>query len=118
MIVVSVTFMLVSGVVAVPPVGIATLAGLVGAGILSAFPPDQRNRNLHLTSAGTILLVLMVLTFARPLGLDLSTVPLLQIITTAIVVALTWFSIHLCVRGISGENQRRYQLELLLMLGA
>ncbi|MEP1209802.1 MAG: carbohydrate ABC transporter permease [Rhizobiaceae bacterium] len=115
MIVVSITFMLVSGVIAAPPIGMAALAGLLGAAVLSAFPPEKRNRNLHLLSAATILLVLVVFTFARPLGLDLSAVPFLQVVTLAIIVGLVWFSTHLCIRGISGENQKRYQLEVLLI---
>lgn len=115
MIVISITFMLVSGVISVPPVGIATLAGLVGAAVLAAVPPDRRNRRQNLIAAAAILLVLTGLTFVRPLGLAVFEVPLLQIVTLAVLVGLIWFSTHLCIRGISGENQGRYQLELLFI---
>ncbi len=115
MIVVSITFMLVSGAITTPPVGAATLAGLVAGGILMAFPPGARTPGVRIAAAVAIFGVLGLLTLGQPLGLPLSAVPAYQIVAIALVVGLIWISIHLCVKGLAGAGLPRYQMEVLFI---
>ncbi|MHA1547026.1 MAG: carbohydrate ABC transporter permease [Alphaproteobacteria bacterium] len=115
MIVVSVFFMLVSGAITRPPVGVASLAGAVAAAILSLPPPQARRRGVHLAAIAAIIAIPGGLTAGQPLGLPLSVAPFYQAAAVALITALVWASIHLCLKGISGQNLRRYQMEVLLI---
>ncbi|MCB1492871.1 MAG: carbohydrate ABC transporter permease [Rhodobiaceae bacterium] len=115
MIVVSVTFMLVSGVITKPPVGMAALAGLVAGGIIGAVAPKNRTPGVHGAAVAAIILILGVLTFGRPLGLPLSEASFYQVVSLALIIGLTWAAIHLCMAKLDGKGLSRYQLEVLLI---
>ena len=115
MIVVSVAFMLVSGAITKPPVGVAALAGAVAAAILTFLPPQGRRRGVHLAAIAAIIAILGGFTAGQPLGLPLSVAKSHQVVAVALLAGLIWVSIHLCVKGIAGGNLRRYQMEILLI---
>ena len=115
MIVISVTFMLVSGQITSPPVGIATLAGAVAAALIGFHEPDARRPGVHLAAVGLMIVVLGGLTFGMPLGLPLDVVPLYQIVTLLLLLGLIWASIHICTNGLSGGKLPRYHLEVLFI---
>lgn len=115
MIVISVTFMLVSGQITSPPVGIATLAGAAAAALVAFFQPEERRPGVHLVAVGLMIVVLGGLTFGMPLGLPLDVAPFYQIVTLIVLLAVIWASIHLCMSGLSGGNLPRYHLEVLFI---
>ncbi len=115
MIVISVTFMLVSGQITSPPVGIATLAGAAAAALIAFFQPEERRPGVHLVAVGLMIVVLGGLTFGMPLGLPLGVAPFYQIITLIVLLGVIWASIHLCMNGLSGGNLPRYHLEVLFI---
>ena len=115
MLVVGITFMLVSGAVATPPIGAAALSGLVSAGIYMAAPPERRTRRFNYLPAAAILLVLLTLTFGRPLGLDAGEQWFYQLLGLAAFSALVWLSIELCLGGVPPSSLPRYQLEELFI---
>ena len=115
MIVYGVLLMLVSGVIAAPPVGAGALAGVV-AGILTlVFPPEDRGaRTLALTTLA-VALALLAFTFAAPFGLPLDAASLYQAVTLLAFAATTAFSTHQCFRGYAAGSVSRYRLEVLLI---
>ncbi len=115
MIVISVTFMLVSGVITTPPVGIAALAGAACAALVAATPPGQRRVGIHLVAIAVMIIVLGFMSVGRPLGLPLGTAIVWQIIALIIFVGLTWGVVHLCLSGLEGTGLSRYRLEILLI---
>ena len=86
MVVIAIIFMLVSGVVTRPPVGIATLAGALSAAALVVFAPKDRSAGVFMTSLVVIMLVLGGLTLAQPMGLPLSQVSLYQVVAVAVLI--------------------------------
>ena len=115
MLIVAVTFMLVSGEVTVPPVGAAALAGAMAAALISAVIPVARRPGVHIVAIAILFSLLAGLTQGMPLGLPLAIAAPYQIGAFILFTGLTWASIHLCVKGIGGQNQPRYQLEVLLL---
>jgi len=115
MVLIGVLFMLVSGQITRPPVGVSALAGAACAALLTALPPDRRLTGAQIAGVGVIILLLGALTLGQPLGLSLGTASLYQLFAVAAIVALTWASVHLCTNGIAGSGLSRYQLEVLLI---
>ncbi len=115
MIVISVTFMLVSGQITTPPVGVATLAGAVAAALISATRPAERRMGIHIAAIAVMIIVLGGLTFGMPLGLPLGVVPLYQIVTLIVLLAVTWASIQACMSGLDGGKLPRYHMEVLFI---
>ena len=115
MVVIGITFMLVSGEITALPVGAATLAGIAGAVVYMAVDVDSRTTGVRIASAAAILIVLGLLTFGKPLGLPLSAAPLYQIGALALIVGGTWASNIACLAGFSAGSLPRYQLELLFI---
>lgn len=115
MVVVGVTFMLVSGAVARPDVGAAALAGLLSAAVYMAVEPGRRTPAVLIASAGLLVMALGLFSLFRPLGLPLDSVPAYQIGAFVLVTALTWFSIHWSLEGFSAGRLPRYRLEQLLI---
>ena len=115
MIVLGVTFALVSGAPAQPSVNAAALAGLLGALVLMLREPSQRTLALRLISAATVLVVLFAASFAQPLGLALNVAPLWQILAILLIVGsvsfTNWVCLHDAVRGVMG----RYDFEKILI---
>ncbi|MGI9510796.1 MAG: carbohydrate ABC transporter permease [Geminicoccaceae bacterium] len=117
MLVVGITFMLVSGAVAVPPIGAAAIGGLVSAAIFMILPPERRTSGIRYIAAAAILLVLLLLTAGQPLGLDWGEQQVYQLLFLAIFAVLTWVSIHLCLDGVPAGYLPRYQMEELFIRG-
>ena len=115
MIVLSVIFMLVSGAITRPPVGIAMLAGIISAAVIAASEPARRTPGLHLASIAAIIIVLGGLTLGSPLGLSLSEVPVYQFVTIVLIIALVWLSNCMVIGDLSGGNLPRYQLEVMFI---
>ncbi|MCR9139281.1 MAG: carbohydrate ABC transporter permease [Alphaproteobacteria bacterium] len=115
MIVLAVGFMLVSGQITKPPVGIALIAGAVGAGLVGLIEPGMRRPGTHIATVGLMIIVLGGLTAGRPLGLPLEVAPIYQLVTLGMFLAVVWASIHICMKGLSGGKLTRYQLEVLFI---
>ncbi|MDA4844196.1 carbohydrate ABC transporter permease [Hoeflea poritis] len=115
MIVISVIFMLVSGAITRPPVGMALIAGAVSAAVLAAVAPPQRTPGIQMASIAAIIILLGGLTLGAPLGLPLSQVPVYQLAAVAILIALIWLSNKLVIGDLSGGHLPRYQLELMFI---
>lgn len=115
MVVVSVTFMLVSGAITTPPAGAAMLAGAMCGGLIMAFRPAARTPGLTITAIASVALVLTLFTFGAPMGLPLSTAPLAQFAAFAAFVGLTWAAINECVRGQPAGRLTRYQAEIIII---
>lgn len=115
MIVVSVVFMLVSGVITKPPVGIAVLAGAVGGGFFAALPVQARRPGAHIVLVAILILILGALTLGQPLGLPLNIATVYQLFAMAALIGLIWASLRLCLRGIEGGKLKRYKIEVLFI---
>ncbi|MEM6462842.1 MAG: carbohydrate ABC transporter permease [Pseudomonadota bacterium] len=115
MIVISVIFMLVSGAITRPPVGIACVAGLVSAALIAGMRPSERTPGVHLASIASIILLLGGLTLGAPLGLPMSEVPAYQLAAIIVIVALVWTSNRLVIGNLSGGNLTRYQREVMFI---
>ena len=92
MIVIGITFALVSGAPAQPAVNAAALAGLLGALVLMAREPAQRTPAVRAVSAAVVLVVLFVASFAHPFGLPLDVAPLWQILAVLLIVGAVSFT--------------------------
>ncbi|MEP0521289.1 MAG: carbohydrate ABC transporter permease [Hyphomicrobiales bacterium] len=115
MIILSVIFMLVSGVITKPPVGIAALSGAIGAGFFAATPIAARQLGVHIVMVAILMLVLGALTLGQPLGLPMESATVYQLFAIAAFVGLMWTSIRLCMDGIDGGSLKRYKIEVLFI---
>ncbi|WP_425419719.1 carbohydrate ABC transporter permease [Oricola indica] len=115
MVVIAITFMLVSGAITRPPVGAAVLAGAGAGALLTVIDPERRTPGLQIGTVALIVIVLAVATLGAPLGLPLSAVPAYQIVAIAAIVGMIWLSVSYCTRGISGGRLSRYHLEVVFI---
>ncbi len=113
MMVIAVTFMLVTGQATAPPIGAAMLAGAVCGGLMMAFSPAARTPGLTIVAIASLAMVLALATFAMPLGLPLSVAPVSQFVAIAALVGVVWFSTHLTVVGQPSGKLTRYQFEVI-----
>ncbi len=115
MIIIGVTFSLVSGEAAIPPVGRAIIAALVGAAVCLATPQSFGERRRLGYSAAAILGVMLILTLGRPFGLPLSAAPLLQFIALILFVLLVaWANVQV-LTGVPVGAMLRYPFEAALI---
>jgi len=110
-----VLLMLVSGLAVAPPIGMATLAGVVAAGALIKAAPAARGRRLLTVLTVASLLLLALLTAVQPFGLPLDHRAALQLIAWLTWAGLTVASLHLCLAGFASGRARRYRIEALLL---
>jgi multiple sugar transport system permease protein len=115
MIVIAVTFMLVSGAITAPPVGAAMLAGAACGALIMAFRTDARTPGLTIAAIATVGIVLVLFTFGAPLGLPLGTAPIAQLVAFAAFVGLTWLGVHSSVHGQPSGRLTRYQFEVIMI---
>ena len=115
MVVISVLFMLISGEITRPPVGSATVAGMLAAGFYLWFCSDDRNWFRDAVPGILVFVVLTALSGGKPLGLDFSVATSWQILALALFIGVTALSIHLCLSGMGNRHLNRYQLEHLLI---
>ena len=113
MVIVGVLLMLVSGVIAAPPLGMAALAGAaIGIGVTNA-PPGRRHFGHTATMALMFALLLLLLTFSRPFGVDIGVSPLYQgaaLVALALTIA---FTLNRTFAGYDAGWPSRYRLEVL-----
>lgn len=114
MVIVGVTFMLVSGAQGQPSVGLAALAGGVAAVVQNWFAPERRG-DWRIQLGSTLVFLALLPAFGQPFGVPWSEEPLLQLVALVGLVALQMGSIYLCTRACSVNAVNRYQLELLLL---
>ena len=115
MIVIGVTLTLLSGAPAQPPVGIAALASLVGALVLTLRPPPERSQVTLVLSAVAVLLVLLVMTFAKPFGIGLGAAPLWQVVALLVLLGTVTAANWLCVGDLKLSWLTRYEFEDILV---
>lgn len=115
MVVISITFMLVSGAITRPPIGAAALAGAVAGALLTAVDPKRRTPGLHIGAVAAIVIVLALATFGAPLGLPLSAVPAYQIVAIAAIVGMIWVSTAACMETTGGGRLSRYHMEVVFL---
>ena len=108
--VVSVLYMLITGNLLVPELGVAFIAGATVAGVYSLVPTEHR-------SAIVIALCILVMTlmlYSNPMAGEGR--PLLHhSIVLLLCVGLIMQSIKLCLAGIHSAGNSRYQMEVLLI---
>ncbi|MEO0828855.1 MAG: carbohydrate ABC transporter permease [Pseudomonadota bacterium] len=115
MVVLSVLFMLVSGVITRPPVGVATLGGALSAALVMALPVARRTQGVWLAAAAILILTLGALTLGQPLGAPMGEATALQLISIALIIGAIWLSIRLCLQDMEGAGLIRYQREVLIL---
>ena len=98
-----------------PQVTAGAIAGLVAAGVLGAVPSARRTPALRLMAAFAFVLVLTVASGAAPMGLDLSTYSLGQLLFTVIMAWLTAQAIHLNTLNFGPGRERRYNIEVVCL---
>ena len=114
MIVIGVLLMLVSGAIAVPPVGSAALVGLA-AGLLALSRFDRVVPSRAMFGVLVVAILLLLVTLARPFGPSLATGTTYQIAALLLFAALVTLSCHACLAGYDGSSVSRYRLEVLLI---
>ena len=111
----SIVFMLVSGVIALPSVGAATLAGAIGAGLMAMFPVSQRSTGVQIASVGFMIVTLGAFSGGQPFGVSLGNAGFWQVLTLILLLAAIWTANRLCLSGLQGSGLSRYQMEVLLI---
>jgi multiple sugar transport system permease protein len=115
MVIIGVVFSLVSGEAAVPPIGRAVIAALVGAAVVLTLPPETSEARRLGYSGVAVLVVLVLLTLGRPFGVSLDAATLLQLVALILFVALvSWANVKV-LAGVPIGAMRRYPFEAALM---
>ncbi|TPW29770.1 carbohydrate ABC transporter permease [Martelella alba] len=121
MIVFGLMLTLITGAPSAPPVGIAALAGAIGAAIMSLAPvrsrsnPDGRGASLQIAVLIAITAVLLALTFGRPFGIALDQSAALQVIGVLFFIFATWWSVHAAIFDQPSGRLNRYHLETVML---
>ncbi|MEM9207289.1 MAG: carbohydrate ABC transporter permease, partial [Pseudomonadota bacterium] len=115
MLVLGVLFMLVSGVIASPPLGAAAIAGALAGAIIMSRSPEFRTTGLHIGAVGILVIGIAALSGFTPLGVPLDQAALWQAITFALIVGAVWASTHFCLRGMPASGLIRYKREVLII---
>lgn len=115
MIVIGVTLAMASGLPAIPAVTAGTLAGLAGAAVTMIFPPGGRTLGVEITSAASIVIVLMIASFARPFSLQLGVSPIWQGVAVLGFAGAVYWANRTCLAGAESRNLARYEFEIVLV---
>lgn len=115
MIVIGLLLMLISGVAAAPPVGMAALVGALASVAYLVTRSDQpTTKRLTLFAAG-VAAALLILTLFQPFGLSFREAPIYQIAALASFATLVIVSVHRCLSGYTLAPIGRYAFEVLLL---
>ncbi len=115
MIVVGVLLMLVSGIVAAPPVTTALGIGFAtGAGLIFQ-PPDKRDRRGYLLAIVLSACGLLIASGLRPFGAPIGNAAIYQTAAVLVWAALVVTSAGLCLAGYASGTAKRYRMEVLLI---
>ena len=116
MIVVGILLMLISGIVASPPVGLACLIGVIAGLAWLAVPVTQRiKRWMPAFCAAVIALALMALSAAMPFGTQIQDQLIYQLVALLVWAGLVQYSLALCLDGYQAGGANRYRMEILFI---
>ena len=115
MVIVSLLAMLITGLVMVPAIGAAAVAGAL-IGIVHVFmPPQQRHRNNYgLLALGAAILIALLSGF-KPFSLSLDVDLIPQIIALLIWAVIVTWSLSLGFADYQSGTEKRYRIEVLLI---
>lgn len=115
MVIVSLLTMLITGLVMVPAIGAAAVAGAL-IGIVHVFmPPQQRHRNNYgLLALGAAILMALLSGF-KPFSLSLDVDFIPQIIALLIWAGIVTWSLALGFADYQSGTEKRYRVEVLLI---
>lgn len=113
MLIAGLVMMLVTGIIAQPPIGLAGLIGLIAGVSTVCIPPKFRTLRWQILRSLSIFIALMFFTFAMPFGISLDNGFFWNLIFALIWVILLSLSLDLCLTGYSSGKTNRYRLELL-----
>ena len=107
--------MLITGLVVVPSIGMASLAGLwAGLGVI-AITPSSRQRGRLVLASGLLAVLLVLLAGGQPFSIALAEGLISQTITLLIWAGLVVGSLALCLDGFEAGSAKRYRVEMLLI---
>ena len=107
--------MLITGLVVVPSIGMASLAGLwAGLGVI-AISPSSRQRGRLVLASGLLTVLLILLAGGQPFSIALAEGFISQTITLLIWAGLVVGSLALCLDGFEAGSAKRYRVEMLLI---
>ncbi len=107
--------MLITGLIVVPSIGLAALAGLVTGLAVVMITPAQRNKiSLGLVAVGGVIL-LLVTSGLEPFSTSITQQIFSQIIALLIWSGLVVGSLALCLDGYEAGRAKRYRVEMLLI---
>ena len=106
---------LITGDAATPVALAGLLAGMAGAAIVLMRDKSQRTAALYLASFAASLIVLLLVSFAAPFSLPLSTASVAQALGVALFCAAITLGNRACLDDVDSGNIRRYAIEVLLL---
>ncbi|EEA96095.1 carbohydrate ABC transporter permease [Pseudovibrio sp. JE062] len=115
MIVIGVTLTLITGELAIPQVGAATLAAALGALFTHLWEGKTASIGQKYAPAAIILLTLLAATFGAPFALPLSVEPLWQLIALVSFVAVTFWANRQTMAGTPKGSLTRYEKEVIFL---
>ena len=115
MICTSLLIMLITGVVMVPAVGQATIAGAVVGVLLVILPTKMREIRSYIILSGIAALGLSLLTAFAPFALPLSEAFFTQFIALFLWAGLVIWSLALCFATYEAGSEKRYRIEVLFI---
>jgi multiple sugar transport system permease protein len=115
MLITGLVLMLVTGITAQPPMGLAALIGAISGIGTVAFAPEARTSKWKILRGLFILIALALLTFAMPFGVSIETGAVWNLIFALIWGGLLSLSLDLCLDGYSSGKTNRYRLEVLFL---
>jgi len=107
--------MLVSGLIAVPTIGMAALVGVVTGGAVIFFPAFQHSWRRQILLIVGVVAGLLLVTAGSPFSTPLSQKPIYQFAALFIWAALTVLSLTLCLDGYQAGGAKRYRIEVLVI---
>lgn len=105
----------ISGETFQPQVSAGAFAGLAGAAFLISMPSERRSPTQFVTAALIFIIVLFLGSGAQPLGLNLGTYAIGQVIFTLLIAWVTIQSIQLTAQGMGPGHEKRYNVEVLCL---
>ncbi|AEV38455.1 L-arabinose transport system permease protein AraQ [Pseudovibrio sp. FO-BEG1] len=115
MIVIGVTLTLITGELAIPQVGAATLAAALGALFTHLWDSKTASVGQKYAPAAIILLALLAATLGAPFALPLSVEPLWQLIALVSFVAVTFWANRQTLDGTPKGSLTRYEKEVIFL---
>ena len=115
MICTSLLIMLITGVVMVPAIGQAAIAGAVVGVLLVLLPLKMREIRSYIVLSGIAALGLSLLTAFAPFALPLSEAFFTQFIALFLWAGLVIWSLALCFATYEAGSEKRYRIEVLFI---